>query len=97
MAPPGDLHLHVLSLYCTVTFFDGLVWRITSKLRSEAKPTISEQSDCASSLEFSVNHWIEALSRLLHYAIDFAWLSHDQNEKISERKLIVSVSLLDLF
>ena len=53
MAPPADLHLHVLSLYCTVTFFDGCVGRITSKLRGEAKPTISEQSDCASSLEFS--------------------------------------------
>ena len=33
--------------------FEGSVWRITSKLRGEAKPTISEQSDCASSLEFS--------------------------------------------
>ena len=50
---PADLHLHVLSLYCTVTFFDGCVCRITSKLRSEAKPTISEKSDCPSSLEFS--------------------------------------------
>ena len=53
VAPPADLHLHVLSLYCTVTFFDGCVRRIISKLRSEAKPTILEQSDCASSLEFS--------------------------------------------
>ena len=51
--PPTDLNLHVLSLYYTVTFFDGCVWRITSKLRGEAKPTISEQSDYASSLEFS--------------------------------------------
>ena len=51
MAPPADLSLHVLSLYCTVTFFDGLVWRITSKLRGE--PTILQLSDCASSLEFS--------------------------------------------
>ena len=53
VASPADLHLHVLSLYCTVTFFDGCVGRITSKLRGEAKPTILEQSDCASSLEFS--------------------------------------------
>ena len=53
VAPPRDLHLHVLSLYCTVTFFDDCVWRITSKLRGDAKPTISEQSDSASSLEFS--------------------------------------------
>ena len=35
-----------------------------------------------------VNHWIQALSHLLHYAIDFAWL---------RRELIVSLSLLDLF
>ena len=40
-------------LYCNVLFFDGCVCKITSKLRDEAKPTISEQSDCASSLEFS--------------------------------------------
>ena len=44
-----------------------------------------------------VNHWIEALSHLQHYAIDLAWLSHDQNEQNSERELIVSLSLLDLF
>ena len=50
---PRRLTLHVLSLFCTVTFFDGCVWRITSNLRGEAKPTISERSDCASSLEFS--------------------------------------------
>ena len=48
-------------------------------------------------LNSPVNHWIEALSHLLHYAIDFAWLSHDQNEQNSERELIVSLSLLDLF
>ena len=30
-------------------------------------------------LNSPVNHWIEALSHCLHYAIDFAWLSHDQN------------------
>ena len=36
-------------------------------------------------LNSPVNHWIEALSHLLHYAIDFAWLSHDQNEQNSER------------
>ena len=47
-------------------------------------------------LNSPVNHWIEALSHLLHYAIDFAWLSHDQNEQNSERELIVSLSLLDL-
>ena len=52
VAPPADLHLHVLSLYCTVTFFDGCIGRITSKLRGEAKPTILEQSDCLSCLEF---------------------------------------------
>ena len=53
VAPPADLHLDVLSLYCTVTFFDGCVRRITSKLRGGPKPTILEQSDCALSLEFS--------------------------------------------
>ena len=53
MAPPADLHLHVLYLYCTVTFFDGCVWRITANLHGEPKATILEQSDCPSSLEFS--------------------------------------------
>ena len=48
VAPPADLYLHVLSLLCTVTFFEGYVWRTTSKLSSDAKATISEQSDCAS-------------------------------------------------
>ena len=69
VAPPAGLHLHVLSLFCTATFFDGCVWRITSKLRSEAKPTISEQSDCASSLEFSC----ESLDRSFE---SFASLRH---------------------
>ena len=53
VAPPCDLHLHFLSLYCTVTFFDGYVWSTTSKLSSEAKSTISEQSVWASSFESS--------------------------------------------
>ena len=48
-------------------------------------------------LNSPVNHWIEALNHLRHYAIDLAWLSHDQNEQNSERELIVSLSLLDLF
>ena len=50
VAPPPDFHLHdcsFLMLYCNV--FVGCVWSITLKLRSEAKPTISEQPDCASS------------------------------------------------
>ena len=56
-------------LYCNVLFFDGCVCRITSKLRDEAKPTISEQSDCASSLEFSCESldWsFESFASLLH-------------------------------
>ena len=53
VAPPADLYLHVLSLFCTVTFFDGYVWNTTSKLSIEAKPTISEQSNWASSFESS--------------------------------------------
>ena len=47
------LFLPVFVLYCAVTFFDGCVWRITSELRGEPKPTILEQSDCASSLVLS--------------------------------------------
>ena len=43
VASPADLHLHVPPLYCTATFFDGCIGRITSKLRGEAKPTILEQ------------------------------------------------------
>ena len=38
-------------LYCNV--FVGCVWSITSKIRSETKPTISEQPDCASSFNSS--------------------------------------------
>ena len=38
-------------LYCNV--FVGCVWSTTSKLRSETKPTISEQPDCASSFNSS--------------------------------------------
>ena len=54
VAPPADLYLHVLSLFCTVTFFEDYVWRTTSKLSSEAKATISEQSDWVSeSLDWS--------------------------------------------
>ena len=94
VAPPADLHLHVLSLYCTVTFFDGCVWRITSKLQSQP---FQNSRIAHSLLNYPVNHWIKALSHLLHYAIDFACFSHDQNEQNSERELIVSLSLLDLF
>ena len=43
-------------------------------------------------LNSPVNHWIKALIHLLRYTIDFAWLSHDQNEQNSERDLIVSLS-----
>ena len=43
-------------------------------------------------LNSHANHRIEALSHLLHYAIDFAWLSHDQNKQNSELELIASLS-----
>lgn len=46
--PPFDLHWNVLSLCCPATFFDGSIWIINSKLSRETKPTISEESDCAS-------------------------------------------------
>ena len=71
-------------LYCNV--FVGCVWSITSKLRSETKPTISEQPDCASSFN----------SSCIVTSVDF-WLSHDQYEQNSERELLVSLSLHDLF
>ena len=43
--------------------------------------------------------WITGLKLwvICFVSIDFAWLSHDENEQNSERELIVSLSLLDLF
>ena len=69
VASPADLHLHVPPLYCTATFFDGCIGRITSKLRGEAKPTILEQWDCVSSLEFfceSLDWSFESFASLRH-------------------------------
>ena len=95
--PQLDLHLHVLSLYCTATFFDGYVWRITSNYAVRQSQPFQNSRIAHRLLNSPANHLIEALIHLLRYAIDFAWLSHDQNEQNSERELIVSLSLLDLF
>ena len=89
---PADLHSRVLSLYCSVTFFDGCVGRITSKLRGEAKPTILEQSDCASSHDFSyqsLNWSFEWFASLRHW---FRLVESWPDRTISERELIVSLS-----
>ena len=90
--PHPDLHLHVLSLYCTVTFFDGYVWRITSNYAVRQSQPFQNSRIAHRLLNSPANHWIEALIHLLRYAIDFAWLNHDQNEQNSERELIVSLS-----
>ena len=61
VAPPADLHLHVLSLYCTVTFCFSTA--------ASVELTISEQSDCASSLEFfceSLDWSFESFASLPH-------------------------------
>ena len=71
-------------LYCNV--FVGCVWSITSKLRSETKPTISEKT---------IVHRL-LIPPVIVTSVDF-WLRHDQYEQNSERELLVSLSLLDLF
>ena len=96
LAPLVDLHLHVLSLYCSVTFFDGCVWRITSKLRGEAKPTILEQSDCASSLEFSCESLDWSFKSFTSFRHRFH-LVESWPERTKLRTRANSLSFLDLF
>ena len=60
--PHLDFHYNEFTSFFPVTFFDGCVWNITSKLHS-TKPTISEQSDCASSYE-SLDWYSESFASL---------------------------------
>ena len=93
---PADLHSRVLSLYCPVTFFDGCVGRITSKLRGEEKPTILEQSDCASSLDFSCQslNWSFEWFASLHHRFR---LVESWPDRTKLRTRANSLSFLDLF
>ena len=92
MAPPADLHLHVLSLYCSVTFSTAASGELPQSYAVRQSQPFQNSRIAHRLLNSPVNHWIEALSDLFRYAIDFAWLSHDQTEQNSERKLIVSLS-----
>ena len=58
----------LLMKYCNV--FRQLLLEHYLKLRSEAKPTISEQSDCVSSVESSCEsmYWSFALEQCCHYS-----------------------------